>query len=353
LRRRDFTIGLLLAGASNPVASQERAKQHRIAIVIPSGDLSSISDKGTRAWQAFFAELGRLGDIEGQNLTIDRYSGEGRPEGYAELARQLVNGKPDAIVAANDAVAKAVRAATDTTSVVWIGGDPIQAGLAASLAHPGGNVTGVTVFAGAEIWGKRLQLLKEAVPAASKAAYLTTRVSQVAEGQQLSEAGQRLQISVIDLALDEVSATAIERAFAEIVQQQSDAFLVNSNSLLFLYRQLIVGLAEKNRLPALYPWREYVEAGGLMAYASDNRELWQRMADDVHEMMMRSESGRTPRLRPGCSPQIDKKRALPSPASAETPLNTRPLPGALPPSDCSPSPRVIRQVVDNRRRKLS
>ena len=258
IRRRDFTIGLLLTTAVGTVRARERANQHRIAILIPSGDVSSISDKGTRAWQAFFGELGRLGEIEGRNLTIDRYSGEGRPEGYAELARQVLNGKPEAIVAANDAIAKAIRAATDTIPIVWIGGDPIQAGLAASLAHPGGNVTGVTVFAGAEIWGKRLQLLKEAVPAASKAAYLTTRVSQAAEGQQLSDAGRQLQISVIELALDEVSATAIERAFTEIVQQQSDAFLVNSNSLLFPYRQLIVGLTEKNRLPALYPWREYV-----------------------------------------------------------------------------------------------
>jgi putative tryptophan/tyrosine transport system substrate-binding protein len=298
VRRREFAIGLLLAAGVPSSRAQEAAKQHRIAIIIPSGAVSSISDKGTRAWQAFFAELARLGDLEGQNLTIDRYSGEGRPESYAEVARQVVNGKPDVIVGANDAVGKAVRAETDTTSIVWIGGDPIQAGFAASLAHPGGNVTGVTVFAGTEIWGKRLQILKEAVPAAAKAAYLTTRVSLAAEGQQLSEAGRRLQISVIELALDEVTATAIEQAFTEIVQQQSDAFLVNSNSLLFPYRQLIVGLAEKSRLPALYPWREYVEAGGLMAYASDNHELWRRMADDVHEILSGAKPGDIPIYQP-------------------------------------------------------
>jgi putative ABC transport system substrate-binding protein len=107
-----------------------------------------------------------------------------------------------------------------------------------------------------------------------------------------------LGIAVIELALDEVSATAIERAFTEIVQQQSDAFLVNSNSLLFPYRQLIVGLAEKNRLPALYPWRDYVEAGGLMAYASDNRELWRRMADDVHEILDGAKPGDIPIYQP-------------------------------------------------------
>jgi hypothetical protein len=168
----------------------------------------------------------------------------------------------------------------------------------AALAHPGGNITGVTVYVGAEIWGKRLQILKEAVPAASKAAYLTTRVSQAAEGQQLREAGDRLQISVIELPLEEVTSTAIQRAFAEIAQQQSDALILNSNSLLFPYRQFIVELVEQNRLPALYPWREYVEAGGLMAYTSDNRELWRRMADDVQQILKGAKPGDIPIYKP-------------------------------------------------------
>jgi len=182
---------LLLSPAVGAPQAREQAKRHRIAIVISSGAVSSISDKGTRAWQAFFEELRRLGDVEGQNLTVDRYSGEGRPEGYADLAREVVSRNPVVIVAANDATAQAARAETDTIPIVWIGGDPIQAGLAASLAHPGGNITGVTVSAGVEIWGKRLQILKEASPTASKTAYLTTRISQGVEGQQLREAGER------------------------------------------------------------------------------------------------------------------------------------------------------------------
>jgi putative ABC transport system substrate-binding protein len=168
----------------------------------------------------------------------------------------------------------------------------------AELGASGRQHHGVTVYAGYEIWGKRLQILNETVPLASKVAYLTTRVSQVAEGQQLREAGQRLQISLIELALEEVTATAIQRAFADIAQQQSDAVIVNSNSLLFPYRRLIVELVEKSRLPALYPWREYVEAGGLMAYASDNRELWRRMADDVHQILNGARPGDIPIFQP-------------------------------------------------------
>jgi putative ABC transport system substrate-binding protein len=297
MRRRDFTIGLALAAAARSGRAQERVKQHRIAIVA-TGPAARIHDPRVRLFQAFFEELSRLGDVEGQNLTIEAYSGGGRPEGYADLAREVVNRNPDLIVASTDAIARAVRAATGAIPIVWIGGDPIQAGLATSLAHPGGNITGVTVYAGTEIWGKRLQILKEAVPAASKAAYLTTRVSQAAEGQQLRDAGQRLQISVIELPLEEVTSTAIQRAFAEIAQQQSDAVIVNSNSLLFPYRQLIVELVKKGRLSALYPWREYVEAGGLMAYASDNRELWRRMADDVHQILNGAKPGDIPIFQP-------------------------------------------------------
>jgi putative ABC transport system substrate-binding protein len=297
MRRRDFTIGVALAAAARSGRAQERVKQHRIAIVA-TGLAARIHDPGVRAFQAFFEELGRLGDVEGQNLTIEAYSGGGRPEGYADLARDVVNRNPDLIVASTDAIARAVRAATGAIPIVWIGGDPIQAGLATSLAHPGGNITGVTVYAGTEIWGKRLQILKEAVPAAPKAAYLTTRVSQAAEGQQLREAGQRLQISVIELALEEVTSISLQNAFAEIAQQQSDAIIVNSNSLLAAYRQLIVELAEKSRLPALYPWREYVEAGALMAYASDNRELWRRMADDVHQILNGAKPGDIPIFQP-------------------------------------------------------
>ena len=175
MRRRDFTVGLLLAATVRTVRAQERAKQHRIAIVIPAGPVAVISETGHRFWQAFFEELRRLGDVEGQNLTVERYSGEGRPEGYADLAREVVSRNPDVIVAVTNAVARAVRAATGTIPIVWMGVDPIRAGFATSLARPGGNITGVNVDAGDEIWGKRLQILKEAVPSASKVAFLNMR----------------------------------------------------------------------------------------------------------------------------------------------------------------------------------
>ena len=277
--------------------AQEPAKQHRIAIVIGAGPAARINDPGNRFYQAIFGELRRLGDVEGKNLTVERYSGEGRPEGYTDLAREVVNWNPDVIVAVTDAVARAVRAATATIPIVWIGGDPIQAGFATSLARPGGNITGVTVNAGDEIWGKRLQILKEAVPSVSRVLYLTTRTS-VGDEQQFREASRQLRTSVSRMPLQEATSSEVQRAFAEIAPERPDGIIVNSTSDLFAYRQLIVELVEKSRLPAMYAWRAYVEIGGLMAYSADQDEHGRRIADDIHEILSGTNPGDIPIYQP-------------------------------------------------------
>jgi putative tryptophan/tyrosine transport system substrate-binding protein len=298
MRRRKFSIGLLLAGCTRSARAQEPAKQHRIAIVIPSGPVAHIDDPGARFYHAIFEELRRLGDIEGKTLTVERYSGEGRPEGFADLARDVVSRNPQVVIASSDAVAQAVRAASGTLPIVWIGGDPIRAGLAGSLARPGGNVTGVTVYVGYEIWGKRLQILKEAVPSVSRVAFLQMRTDWSGNEEQLREAGRRLEISVIPMLLGESIPSEYRRAFSEIVDERPNAIIVSSNGSLVPYRQLIVELTEKNRYPAIYPWREYLEAGGLMAYEVDLIELGRRMADDVHEILNGANPGDIPIYQP-------------------------------------------------------
>jgi putative tryptophan/tyrosine transport system substrate-binding protein len=297
MRQRDFTIGLLLAAAAGTALAQQPAKQHRIAIVIPSGPVASISDKrGSRFHQAIFEELRRLGEVEGQTLTVERYSGDGRPGGFADLARDVVNRNPQLIVALTDPVALALRAATGSIPIVWVGGDPIRTGLAASFARPGGNVTGVSVYVGVEILGKRLQILKEAVPSVSLVVYLEIRTDPATNLRQLQEAGRQLAISVTSVPLQESTPSEYRRVFAEIAQQQADAIIVASDGALVPYRQLIVELVEKRRLPAIYPWPEYVEAGGLMAYSGDNSELGRHMADDVHEILNGAKPGDIPIL---------------------------------------------------------
>jgi putative tryptophan/tyrosine transport system substrate-binding protein len=300
MNRRDFTIGLLLATEVGTVRAQERAKQHRIAIIIPAGAVAIISETGSepirrRFYQSFFEELRRSGYVEGQNLAIERYSGEGRPEGYADLAREVIGRNPDAIVAHTNAVALAVRAATGTIPIVWIGVDPIGEGIATSLAHPGGNITGVSFFDN-ETYAKRLQILKDTIPSASKVGWLEPGRGWEGSATQrtLAEAARRLEFSVVPMLLRESTPSEYQRVFAEIAPDPPDAILVSDIGDLIPYRQLIVELAAKSHLPAICGYREYVEAGGLMSYGADLDELGRRMADDVHQIMGGAKPGDIP-----------------------------------------------------------
>jgi putative ABC transport system substrate-binding protein len=301
MRRRDFTAGLLLVAAARTVRAQQPARQHRIAIVVSAGPAASISDTGVPLWQAFFGELRRQSDVEGQNLSIDRYSGEGQPEGFANLAREVVSRNPDVIVAIGPPITLAMTAATSTIPIVATG-THTSSGVVPSLARPGGNMTGARVE-GVEINGKRLQILKEALPSASRVAFLDIRTFWESPGglevqDELRRASRLLKISLIDKLVEESTSSEYQRVFGEIARDPPDAMMVSSVSELFPYRQLIVDLAAKNRLPAIYAWRDYVEAGGLMAYGTELVELWRRLADDVHQILNGAKAGDIPIYQP-------------------------------------------------------
>jgi len=303
VRRRDFAIGIVLASAVRRVQAQERAKHHRIAIVIAGGTIDRISETSSdpvarRFYQAFFAELRRLGDVEGQNLVIERYVGGGRPEGYTDLAREVVSRNPEVIVASTGPVVLAVRAATATIPIVFEVVEAVRLGLVTNLAHPDGNMTGVSLF-DAEFIAKRLQILKEAVPSASRIAFLNMRTTwEGAYGQAFQpayrEAERRLQIQLVPMPLEESTPSEYQRVFTEIAKDPPDAILVSDIGDLIPYRQLIVELVEKSRLPAMYGLRDYVEAGGLMAYQADFGETGRRIADDVHEILNGTKPGDIP-----------------------------------------------------------
>jgi len=298
VRRRDFTIGLLLAGAAHPVPAQaqQAAKQHRITI-IASRPVALIDDPRSPVFRPFFDELRRLGDIEGQNLAVERYSGGGNPEGYADLAREIVAQKPDVIVAGTNPIAKAIREASGTIPIVWVGVEGIQDGLATSLAHPGGSITGVDLN-DYEVWGKRLQILKEAVPLASKVAFLLLRDTWELNRQRLREMGRRLQISLVAMPLAAATPFEYRRVFAEIAPERPDAIIVHDRGDLLHNRQLIVELVEKSHLPAMYGAREFIEVGGFMAYQVDQGEVGRRMADDVHAILNGAKPGDIPIYQP-------------------------------------------------------
>jgi len=302
VRRREFITLLGGAAAAWPVAArtQQAATQHRIAIFHPAIPTTLITETGGgSAWRAFFAELRRLGYIEGENLIIERYSAEGHHERYADLAREIVTSNPDLIVTGTNPVVIVFKAATSTIPVVAFMLDPLKAGLVTSLARPGGNITGITLDAGIEIWGKRLEMLKEAIPSTARAAFLGMREGwEGSSGQVLRDAGSQLGISLVFMLPQNGTPSEIERVFAAMEQQRPDAVLVSGEGDLYAHRQLIVELAEKNRLPAMCPYRDYVEAGGLMAYTVDLAELLRRMAVNVHQILKGAKPGDIPIYQP-------------------------------------------------------
>jgi putative tryptophan/tyrosine transport system substrate-binding protein len=289
MRRRDLAIGLLLAAAVGTVRAQERAEQHRIAIIIPAGPVALVSETSSdavfrRLYEPFFEELHRLGDIEGQALIVERYSGEGRPEGFPDLARAVVGHNPDVIVAITNPVALAVRAATGTIPIVWIGVEAIGEGLATSLAHPGGNVTGI-VNLGAELDGKRLELLHELVPAATRISLLAyARLPRSAPRAAAMEALARpLGVRVTARPVSE--AAEIDGAFTAIVADHDQAMLVEGGAVISQNRPRVIALAAQYRLPAIYENREFAESGGLLSYAQVFRENFERAAALVGKIL--------------------------------------------------------------------
>jgi putative ABC transport system substrate-binding protein len=299
MRRRDFTAGLLFATAMRPARAQ-RATPPRIAIFHPAIPVALLTETGGgTAWRAFFGELRRLGYLEGQNLIIERYSAEGHHERYADFAREIVARHPDLIVTGTNPVVAAFRAATSTIPLVAFMLDPLKAGLIASLARPGGNLTGITLDAGIEIWGKRLALLKEAVPPTASVALLGMRDGwEGSFGQALRDVSSQLGIALVSMVPNTGTTAEIERVFADMVERRPDAVLITGEGDLYAHRQLIAELALKYRLPTMCPYRDYVDAGGLMAYTVDLAELLRRMAQDVHQILKGARPGDIPIYQP-------------------------------------------------------
>jgi putative ABC transport system substrate-binding protein len=300
MRRREF-IGLVGGAAAWPVAAraQQPPKQHRIAFVhsgIPADQLTEAS--GPFWVRRFYETLRGLGDSEGGNLAVERYSAEGRSERFASLAAEVISRNPEVIVTNLNALTKAFTVATSTTPIVAITGDPVAAGLITSLAHPGGNLTGVSIDAGIEIVAKRLQILKEAMPRATKATYLLSNAWDDRTGTSYREVAQQMGIALTGNFLPEINDAELRRAFAEMAGQQLDAAIVDEGGSFIAHRALIAELAGKHRLPVIYPYRDYVDLGGLMTYAPDLGELAQRMANDVHQILGGAKPGDIPYYQP-------------------------------------------------------
>jgi len=227
---------------------------------------------------------------------VERYSGEGHQERYAELAREVVRTKPHLIVAASTPLVLIFKAATDTIPIVGTMADPIAMGVVSNLAWPGGNVTGVSVDAGLEIWAKRLQILQEVVPTARNVGYLNLRSSwDLAQGRALQEASRRLGIALSGPPLEQpIQETEYRRVLGTMSHEHLDGLIVSDIADNFTHRRLIVSLAEIARLPTIYPYRAYFEEGGLMVYGSDLTALYRRVASYIDQILRGAKPGEIP-----------------------------------------------------------
>src|SRR5262245_1762664 len=297
MKRREFIAGLLVAASLRQARAQQPAKVYRIAIVTLGIPIAEITETSNPFYRAFFRALHRFEYIEGRNLIVERYSPE-RPT--VEMARDVLRSKPDVIFSIGQWV-RILKPLT-TIPIVAILGDPVGLGLVASLAHPGGNITGVSVDAGPEVEIKRLELLKETFRQASRVGVLAAGyyyLSELVRGglarEQFREAAQRLGLLLLASRLEGTLQEVEYRRFFEMMaQEHADSLFVGGEPESWGHRRLIVELAEKNRLPTIYPYREYVEAGGLMAYSVDFVELWTQAAGCIAQVLNGASPGDIP-----------------------------------------------------------
>jgi putative ABC transport system substrate-binding protein len=264
-----------------PAASaQQPAKIHRIGYL--SGGFPSANALRT---DAFRQGLRELGYVEGKNIVIEYRYPEGKPDRLPALAAELVRLKIDVIITSGPSVTRAAKEATVTIPIVMTNdNDPVGNGFVASLARPGGNITGLSTL-GRELSGKRLELLKEIVPRLSRVAVLGTSTSP-GNAQNLKEMELAAEVLAVKLQyLDVLAPKDIETAFGAARTGRAEAILVLDSSVFGAQRTQIVGLAAKSRLPAIYHRSGFVEAGGLMSYGVSFTDMDRRAATYVDKIL--------------------------------------------------------------------
>jgi putative ABC transport system substrate-binding protein len=236
--------------------------------------------------EAFQQGLRELGWVEGQNIIVEYRFAEGEPERLSGLASELVGLKVELIAAATTPPALAAKNATETIPIVGISFDnPVQVGLLASLARPGGNVTGLSYSAGPEIFGKDLELLRELIPQLRRVAVLSNSVSpnHALMISNVNVAAMSLGLELVNL--DARAPDEFDRVFAAMTNERVEALFVFGDPMFSIHRARLAGLAVKSRLPTMYTNKPHVEAGGLMCYGPHLPDLWRRAATYVDKIL--------------------------------------------------------------------
>ena len=277
-----FALGVLLFAFCLPVSAQQTGKIFRIGFLDGStaSGMAGVLD-------AFRQELNKLGWIDGKNITIEARFGEQKNERLPDLAAELVRLKVDLILVMGEPPALAAKKATTTIPILMArASDPVALGLVASLARPGGNVTGLSALA-PELGTKRLEILKDAVPKLTRVGLLWPPGVTISQDLQLKEL--RLAAVALKLKLEEIEtqldAKGLESAFQTTKQKQINAIMTTSSPRLLAEKKRIVELASKYRLPAIYFQKEFVDEGGLMSYGVDFNDIYRRAAVYVDKIL--------------------------------------------------------------------
>jgi putative ABC transport system substrate-binding protein len=283
---RLYSVGLVATLALTILMAPLAATAQPPGEVFRVGMLATGTPRSGAQWRALEQRLHELGYVEGHNIAIEFRYAEGSAERLRDLAAELVRLPVEVLVAGSSAATKAAQQATRTIPIVMASsGDPVGLGFVASLAHPGGNITGMSNFV-AELPGKQLELLKEAVPRSTRVAVLTNsaHLSHGAEMENLAAAAKALgmHVHVVDLR----SPDELVGAFAAMIREDAEALLVLGEPLLL--DRIIGAIADRaaqHRLPAIYRWRSQVQVGGLMSYGPSVPDLYRRAATYVDKIL--------------------------------------------------------------------
>ncbi len=298
------TIGLIVTLALGLLAAPLTAEAQQAGKVYRIGYLSGFGSPATDPGQIPFRQgLGELGYVEGQNLVIEyRYKkwdkvGPRLVDVAAQLAAKLVGLKVDVIVSSpGPPVIRGAQRATRTIPIVMTGSvaDPVKAGFVASLARPGGNITGLTNLQ-TDLHAKRLELLKEAFPRISRVAILWTRGQQKQAMKEVKAAAQALGIQIQSVVtVPRLGLDSLERDFSAISQEGADALLVAQSYFLIIHRARVIKFAAKRRLPAIYAGSQYADASGLMFYGPNTGDLYRQAAAYVDKILKGAKPGDLP-----------------------------------------------------------
>jgi ABC-type uncharacterized transport system substrate-binding protein len=271
-------IAFVLVVSGAVAQAQQPKKVPRIGFLSTAAH-SSLSSR----LEAFRQGLRELGFIEGKNIAIEYRSAEGKPDRLPELAAELVRLKVDCIVTAGETPTRAAKQATSTIPIIMTTvGDPVVLGFAASLARPGGNITGLTTNS-PDLAGKRLELLKETIPKLSRVAVFSDPRSATTELKETEAAARSLKVQLIFLEAQNLDD--LENAFRSSTKSHADAIVIGTGGFFNTHQKRIVELAAKHRLPGMYIEQEFVLAGGLMTYATSIPELYRRAGTYVDKIL--------------------------------------------------------------------